>query len=334
MKLCTFAISTPVGIMRRTGVVTDLGILDAAAARAAFLERSLPAASAMRVGAAQVPTDMIALLGSGPQALEWLSEAVAAVLAQGRESTAEGQRLLYQLSTVQLLAPVPRPPGIANFSVWPDHSADSASRGVTLTAATAVAEVKPYWKGNPDSVVGPEVELVPPPYSDTIDVECEFGCVVGLGGRDLDRAGAERAIAGYTILNDVSARDVQLIEMKSGRGPSKGKDFDRGNVMGPWIVTSDEIGDPKSLRMSLVINGEELSACDTSGMVWDFPEMLSYMSVGQTIAPGQVISAGCYSGGSAREVGRVMRPGDKVELRISRIGTLANTIGAKHAPPG
>ncbi|GAA5233157.1 fumarylacetoacetate hydrolase family protein [Verticiella sediminum] len=329
MKLCTFSVATPLGPLVRTGVVTDMGVIDAAAARSAFLERSLPMAAAARVGEAQVPADMLALIGSGPQTMEWLKEAVEAAVASGRETAMKGMRMVHALADVHLLAPVPRPAGIANFSVWPAHSADAAKRGVTLTAASADAAVKPYWKGNPDSVVGPGTTLEVPPYADTIDVECEFGCVVGLGGRDLDRPGAERAIAGYTILNDVSARAVQLVEMKSGRGPSKGKDFDTGNAMGPWIVTPDELGDPKALTMSLVVNGEVLSTCPTSGMVWDFPEMLSYLSIGQTVPPGQVISAGCYAGGSARECGRVMRPGDRVELRISGIGSLNSTIGTR-----
>ena len=329
MKLCTFSVETPLGPVARTGVATAHGIVDAAAARAAFLARRLPAEAARRVGEAQVPADMLALIGSGPQAMEWLAEAIEAVVGTGRDAAPHGRRIIHDMRAVRLLAPVPRPAGIANFSVWPAHSADAATRGVTLTPARADAAVKPYWKGNPDSVVGPDTVLPVPPYADTIDVECEFGCVVGLGGRDLDRAGAERAIAGFTILNDVSARDVQLVEMKSGRGPAKGKDFDAGNVMGPWIVTPDELGDPKALTMSLVVNGEVLSSCPTAGMVWDFPEMLSYLSIGQTVRPGQVISAGCYAGGSARECGRVMKPGDRVELRISGIGSLNSIIGTR-----
>jgi 2-keto-4-pentenoate hydratase/2-oxohepta-3-ene-1,7-dioic acid hydratase in catechol pathway len=331
MKLCTYEVVTPVGRLRRTGIVTDAGIVDACAVRTAFLERSLPARAAARIGAAQAPIDMIALIGSGPLAVEWLGEALQVVLPSGTEQTSDGQRILHARDAVRLLAPVPRPAGIANFSVWPAHSADAASRGVTLAPATAGAQVKTYWKGNPDSVVGPDTVLEVPPYADTIDVECEFGIVVGMGGRDLDRAGAQRAIAGYTILNDVSARDVQLIEMKSGRGPSKGKDFDTGNVMGPWIVTPDEITDPKSLTMSLVVNGQELSRCGTDGMVWEFAEMLSYMSTSQTIYPGQVLSAGCYAGGSAREMKCILKPGDLVELRITGIGVLRNTIGGKRA---
>lgn len=328
MKLCTYEMQTGIGPVRRTGVVTAAGIVDAAAARAAFLEATLPAAAAARVGAAQCPVDMLELIGAGQQVLDWLAEAAEFVTRTGRTTTGGGVPIVHAGDAVRLLAPVPRPPGIANFSVWPAHSANAATRGVHLTPAAAGAAVKTYWKGNPDSTVGTDTVLRIPAYADMVDVECEFAAVVGTGGRDLDRAAAERAIVGYTILNDTSARDIQLVEMKSGRGPSKGKDFDTGNVQGPWIVTRDEM-DPKAQTMALVVNGEVLSSCETAGMVWEFAEMLSYMSTSQTIYPGQIISAGCYAGGSAREVNRVLKEGDVVEMRITGIGALRSIIGGK-----
>lgn len=331
MKLCTFEVNTPMGRFRRVGVQAPGCLVDATAARIAWWERTLPVEAAQRIGAAQVPPDMIGLIAMGRPALDWVSEGVDAVTTQGCESTADGQRTRYLESEVRLLAPVPRPVGLANFSVWPEHSALAAARGFHVTPNTAGSEVKPYWKGNPDSVVGGGTTLQFPPYANELDVECELVCIVGTGGKDLDLGQAGRAIAGYTILNDVSAREIQRIEKKAGRGPSKGKDFDNGNVMGPWLVTPDEIGDVRSLRMSLHVNGEELSASSTAGMVWDFAEMLSYLSRGQTVHPGQVISGGCYPRGSAMDLDRTLQPGDRVELRISRIGSLFSTIGNKPA---
>lgn len=327
MRLCTFGISTPLGLIQRVGVHTEQGVVDATAARQASLIRSLSATASQRVGEAQVPSDMISLIGSGQQAIDWVQEAVDFVLTSGTAETSAGVRTLYAQTDIQLLAPVQRPPCIINFSVWPAHSASAASLGIELAANTAQALVKPYWKGNPDAVVGPGVTLHRPPYADVLDVECELVCVVGGGGRDLDHSAAQRAIVGYSIMNDVSARERQSAEMKFGRGPSKGKDFDNGYPLGPWIVTPDELGDPKQLRMSLLVNGVERSACNTSGMIWDFPEMLSYLSAGQTVLPGSIISGGCYPGGSAHEVGIHLEPGDQVEMRITKIGSLLNTIG-------
>jgi 2-keto-4-pentenoate hydratase/2-oxohepta-3-ene-1,7-dioic acid hydratase in catechol pathway len=325
-------VATPLGPITRVGVKTDRGIVDATAARIAFLAQSLPLSAAQRVGAAQVPPAMIELIGAGKPAIEWLGEAVEHVLARGDSSGVEGQTLIYRDGDVTLLAPVPRPPGIANFSAWPAHTAAAAAHGFdSLKPAEKGTGVMPYWKGNPDSVVGSGSLLELPPYSHELDIECELVCIVGTGGRDLDRARAAEAIAGYTIVNDASARDIQRAEMKTGRGPSKGKDFDGGNVMGPWLVTPDEIGDFRTLRLSLHINGEELSSSDASGMMWDFPEMLSYLSQAQTIHPGHVISAGCYAGGSAMDLNRKLDPGDVVELRISRIGSLVSRVAAARA---
>ena len=336
MKLCSFSVATPLGRVTRVGVKTAEGIVDATAARVGFMTQSLPAAAAQRVGAAQVPPDMVQLIGAGKPAMEWLAQAVEHALARGDSTGTDGQTIVYREADINLLAPVPRPPGIANFSAWPAHTAAAAAKGFDLKPAEAGSGVKPYWKGNPDSVVGPESVLELPPYSHELDVECELVCIVGTGGRDLDHARAAEAIAGYTIVNDASARDTQRIEMKTGRGPAKGKDFDGGNVMGPWLVTPDEIGDFRTLRLSLHVNGEELSSTDASGMIWDFAEMLSYLSQAQTIYPGHVISAGCYAGGSAMDLNRKLNPGDVVELRISRIGSLVSRIAmpGQHAAAG
>lgn len=333
MKLGTFTVSTPLGPIRRIGVQHPLGIIDATAARIALHEHRLPRAAAERVGEAEVPADMITLLGSGDPALAWIEEAIDALASRGQAHRAGGQRLIYAESDITLLAPVPRPPGVANFSVWPAHTATGAAHGFNLSRAPEESGVKPYWKGNPDSYVGPGVTLEFPPYATELDVECELVCIVGTGGKNLNAETAERAIAGYTIVNDASVRDIQREEMKTGRGPSKGKDFDTGNVMGPWIVTRDEIGDPRGLHLSLHVNGQQLSESDGSGMVWTFPEMLAYLSMGQTVHPGQVISAGCYAGGSAMDLDHHLKPGDWVELRISKIGSLINRIGTPPTQP-
>ncbi len=165
-----------------------------------------------------------------------------------------------------------------------------------------------------------------PGYAAALDVECEMAAIVGLGGKDLAVDEARRAIAGYCIFNDVSIRDIQKREMEFGLGPTKGKDQDAGNILGPWLVTADEVGDPRGLRMSLHVNDEEWSAYNTARMEWSFAELLAYLSQGQTIQPGQVVTSGSYPGGSAMDLGRFLKPGDFVELRIDRLGSLINQI--------
>lgn len=115
--------------------------------------------------------------------------------------------------------------------------------------------------------------------------------------------------------------------MACGLGPTKGKDPDGSNVIGPWIVTPEEVGDPQALRMSLVINGVERSSYNTSEMVWGFADLVSYLSKGQTVHPGHIITSGNYPGGSALDLGLKLDRGDEVRLVIEKLGTLTNTIG-------
>jgi len=328
MRLCSFSVATPIGPLCRIGLDTPQGILDATAGRAAMLERRLPAAAARRIAEAEVPPDMLAFLGTGPLAMEWLAEAAKVVLAAGDTATADGQRLLHRPEDVTLLAPVPRPPGVACFVTWKAHIEEAAAKGFALKWPEPGSEIRPYYKANPDAVAGPGTPLRMPGYATALDVECEMAAIVGLGGRDLSVEQAGRAIAGYCIFNDVSIRDIQKREMEFGLGPTKGKDQDAGNILGPWLVTAGEVGDPRSLRMSLHVNGEEWSAYDTARMEWTFAELLAYLSRGQTVRPGQVLTSGSYPGGSAMDLGRSLKSGDVVELRIDRLGSLVNPIAS------
>ena len=321
MKVGTIAVATPLGMVRRLAVRTEDAIVDATAARIAFLERSLYPSVADRVGSAQVPPDMVQMLDAGEQGLDWIREGLEFVVAGGCRSTSGGMRTVYDPADVQLAAPIPRPPGIANFSAWADHIAHAREKGINLAIPTKEAGPQSYWKGNALSVVAPGTPLVLPSYANKLDAECEVVAVVGRPCKDVSVSEAEKSIVGYSIFNDVSLRETQVAEMKHGRGPAKGKDHDGGNVLGPWLVTADEVGDPMSLDLSLHVNGEQWSSSNTSGMVFSFAEMLSYLSRGQTITPGHLISGGSYTGGSGFDLDRQVRTGDTVELRVARLGS-------------
>jgi len=332
MKLCTFAIQTPLGEVRRIGVVDDSDgdarIVDATAARIAFLESSLSPEAAARVGAAQVPPDMLALIGSGAQALDWVREAIAALRGGDRRATRQGMALAHAADGVRLLAPIPRPPGIACFITWSAHVDDAQEKGYTMLNFPARgSDMRAYYKAVPTSVEGPGTTIPRPPYAAETDVECELAAVIGVGGRDLSPEEARRAIVGYTIFNDVSYREIQLKEMKFGLGPTKGKDADQSNVLGPWLVTADEVGDAQDLTMSFVVNGREINNYHTSRMAWDFADLVAYLSKGQTLYPGQIVTSGSYPGGSGLDAGIKLKPGDKVAMNIERLGSLVSTLG-------
>jgi 2-keto-4-pentenoate hydratase/2-oxohepta-3-ene-1,7-dioic acid hydratase in catechol pathway len=325
MRLGTIEVVNTLGRHERVVVDTEVGLVDATAARVALLERSYPISAARRIGAAQIPPDLKDIIALGSLGLEWVREAADAVMKDGIEATAGGQKTIYQKSEVTLLAPIPRPPSINCSATWEHHIKEAEAKGSSVRWPQPGSPVKGFYKANSLSVAAGGTTVPIPPFADDdLDIECELAAIVGTGGINLSKEGAVKAIAGYCIFNDVSIRKRQREEMRLGLGPTTGKDADGANIFGPFLVTSDEVGDVRDLMMSLHVNGEDWSSMNTSEMSWPISDVLSYMSQGQTIYPGQIITSGSYPGGCGSDLGRKLRPGDKFELRITRLGSLAN----------
>jgi len=153
----------------------------------------------------------------------------------------------------------------------------------------------------------------------------EFGFFIGKGGRDIPNDQALEHIFGYSIFNDISARDTQAVEMLGGLGPAKGKDFDTGNIIGPCITTADEIN-PYNLTMIARVNGEEWSRGSSSTMHWKFEDLISYVSKSETLYPGEFFGSGTVGGGCGLELERYLAQGDVIELEVEGIGILRNRI--------
>ena len=232
--------------------------------------------------------DRIAEVGGYPDMLA-LIESGAAGLARAREAASNA--LSHPLSAVKLLAPLPRPPRIRDFLCFELHVRQSRANRHLFgmgserldPAKVEIAKIwyeRPvYYKGNPFSVVGHDAEVHWPSYSRIIDYELEIGVVIGRGGRNVASAQALEHVFGYTVFNDFSARDAQYIEMQGQLGPAKGKDFDTGNALGPWITTADEIPDPQSLEMSARVNGERWSHGTSRDMRHTFRDIIAYASL-------------------------------------------------------
>ena len=221
-----------------------------------------------------------------------------------------------------LLAPL-RPASLRDFLAFEDHAkAGAARRGEELNPAWYRAPV--YYKGNHRSIAGPGEDVVWPSWSERLDFEMELACVVGVRARDLDPAAAERAIFGYTIMNDWSARDVQRDEMAMRLGPAKSKDF--ATSLGPYIVTADEIDPRDGLRMTVRVNGEVWATASSAAMHWTFPEMIAHVSAGEDVWPGDVYGSGTAFGGCGLDQDRWIAPGDVVEMEIETIGVLRNRV--------
>jgi 2-keto-4-pentenoate hydratase/2-oxohepta-3-ene-1,7-dioic acid hydratase in catechol pathway len=226
----------------------------------------------------------------------------------------------------RLLAPL-RPRSLRDFLAFEGHLTN-AYRRLGRDIPAEWYDVPAYYKGMPDTVIGPEAEVPWPAWTDKLDHELELAAVIGAGGRDLDVDEAPAAIFGYTIWNDLSARDVQTRELPVGMGPGKAKDWDGSNVLGPCIATPDEV-DLAAARMQVRVNGEVWGEDTPTSMHHTFADMIAYVSRGQMLHAGEVLGSGTAAGGSGLELDRWLQPGDVVELEIDGIGILRNRIGTK-----
>jgi 2-keto-4-pentenoate hydratase/2-oxohepta-3-ene-1,7-dioic acid hydratase in catechol pathway len=172
---------------------------------------------------------------------------------------------------------------------------------------------------------GPTTTVPWPSYTEHLDYELELGVVIGRSGTDIASESARDHIFGLTILNDFSARDIQNREMSVGLGPAKGKDF--STATGPWIATLDELPEPYDLKMTAQVDGEVWSEGNTSAMHWRLEEIIAHLSRGEPVRAGELFGTGTVGFGCGLELGRQLRPGNVVELEITGLGRLRNTIG-------
>ncbi|MBR1270589.1 fumarylacetoacetate hydrolase family protein [Bradyrhizobium sp. AUGA SZCCT0222] len=297
------------------------------------------AAAASRNGAANPAfADMLALIDAGEGALE---QASAVFDKHGKDET-----LSVSAATADILAPIPEPRQMRDGMSFPLHILQAprgqlklAARARNDMAELARIEAEPlgelpevyrkqpiYYITNRFSVRGTNTTVKWPRYSQVMDYECEFGIITKNKGADISAAKAKDHIFGYTIFNDFSARDAQRIEMEGRLGPAKGKSFDGGNVMGPWIITPDEIGDPYKLKMEVRVNGKMRSQGVSDGMLFSFEEIIAHVTKDETLMPGEFIGSGTVGNGCGLELGWYLEHGDSIELEVEKIGILKNRV--------
>jgi 2-keto-4-pentenoate hydratase/2-oxohepta-3-ene-1,7-dioic acid hydratase in catechol pathway len=224
----------------------------------------------------------------------------------------------YDLGNVKLLAPIPRPPKFICVGLnYRDHAAE---------ARMDIPKVPTIFNKFTNVVIGPGEPIVLPKVSTKPDYEAEFAFVIGRGGRYVPAERAMDHVFGYTIVNDVSARDFQGATTQW----LMGKTFDTFAPTGPWIVTRDEIADPHALDISLEIGGETLQNSNTRELIFKIPELIEYISQVVTLEPGDIVATGTPSGvGFARRPRRWLKPGEEVIVRIQGIGELRNPVVAE-----
>ncbi len=327
MKLATYRTATG---ETRIGCVhaNDTKVFDLAAAAAAAGVDAAPFAS------------MLDLIDGGESALDRARTLLAT------HGTTES--LSAPLAEVTLLAPLPRPRQMRDAMSYElhirqcelgDRRIAAAGDPVALAAIDAeplppladiYREIPTYYLTNHMVVGAPGSTVTWPRYSRVMDYELEFGIVVGRDGKDLSPENAREHIFGYTLFNDFSARDKQEYECRGGLGPAKGKSFDGSNVLGPWIVTRDELPDPYALKTAVRVNGVVRGASTTAGMLFNFEQILTYMSQDETVYAGEFIGSGTIGNGCALETGVYLQDGDEVEIEVEGIGVLRNRVKASH----
>ena len=292
--------------LARVGALVDGRVVDIDDQVAALAVPAEAAAQLARHGVAPAPRGMLRLLQAGPAALRQLSPQ-----GQGR-----------QLATVKLLAPVPRPGKIVGVGRnYADHAAETG--------------VSPFEKPRiifklPSSVCGPGSAVARPAGVHKLDFEVELAVVIGTAAKGVSQADALRHVAGYTVLDDVSAREFQFDV--SPPQTTFAKSMDGYCPMGPWLVTADEVPDPQVLTVTCHVNGEQMQHGHTADMLFPVARLIEYLSGFMTLEPGDIIATGTPAGiGAFRKPPRWLQPGDHVRLEVSAVGVLEHTITGPQA---
>lgn len=293
--------------------VLDLGAL--------ALDRAAEHATVRR-GRGGLARSMLELIQGGPAALDRAREAFTHGAARLEREGLDGlaaRGLAVSLEGARLLAPIPRPARNV-FCLGRNYAEHAAERGAEVPKDPV------YFTKVPECVVGPGAAVVHHAVTEQLDYEVELAVVVGRGGRDLARAEALGRVFGYTVINDVTARDLQK---RHGQW-FKGKSLDTFCPMGPWLVTADEIPDPQGLDIAMRVNGETRQKSHTSRMIFPVAQCLEVLSQGFTLCPGDVIATGTPDGVGAAS-GRFLHAGDLMEAEVQGIGVLANRVAAPRA---
>jgi 2-keto-4-pentenoate hydratase/2-oxohepta-3-ene-1,7-dioic acid hydratase in catechol pathway len=320
LKLVSFEVKTAFGPQRRIGVVQGAQLDDSSQivdlnTGYGLLLREGGDARWREIAAAALPPDMIGFLEGGKQGMERARQVLD--FARNASADPDGRQLLFARSQVKLLAPVPRPRTMRDFSVYEAHM---STRSGSLEKAPPFYHFGVCYKGNPESVYGPDDPLLWPDFTNMLDPELELCAVVGKEGRNLSTDEAADYIAGFTIFVDGSARDVQSREFL---GPYKAKDF--GTNLGPCLVTPDEF-DETNAAAGIRVNGEVWWEGNTGERRnYLLPQLVAYASDEETLHPGEVIAAGTIGLSCSVDSGKWIKPGDLVELWIEGIGTMKLT---------
>ena len=315
MKLVTYESAKRL----RLGVVEGDNVVDVHAALGVFAKGRMAnprVTTAVRVlrAAGAPPVDMIDLLGRGAKYRRALG-VLSSTLAKAVTPKKPGKGLVTPLASARLRAPIARPPKITCVGLnYADHAREQGLEP---------PENPIFFLKSANTICGPGDPIRLPPNSTQVDYEAEFAVVIGKAGRNIPEERAYEYVAGYMILNDVSARDMQFGDKQWYRG----KSCDTFAPTGPWIVPADEVSDPHNLRILLTLNGQTMQDSNTSNLIFKVPYLISYLSQSVTWEVGDLISTGTPPGvGVFRKPPVFLKAGDSVSVTVEGLGTLTNPV--------
>ncbi len=295
----------------------------------------------LKLGATPAPPgSMLDLLRGGDAVMERLGELRQAYIDMGLPWEQDHRLLAIEQNAVTLLAPLPHPPSVRDGYAFRQH-VEAARRNRGLEMIPEFDEIPIFYFTNHQAITGPGPVSVRPLHCEQLDFELECAIVIGRQGRNIPASEADQYIAGYMVMNDWSARALQMKEMKLNLGPAKGKDF--ATSIGPWLVTRDELaakrvptdrGEKFDLIMTTHVNGTLVSRGNLKDMHWTFAELVERASYGVTLHPGDVIGSGtvgtgCFlelNGSKVYDPAWWLKPGDAVICEIEMLGRLDNTL--------
>jgi fumarylacetoacetate (FAA) hydrolase len=336
MRLVTFDAGEGEG-ERFGALVDDRRVLDFKAAFAWYeAERGRPSDAA--TVARHYGADLLEFIRQEARAMPVASDLLKLARAEKLPGSFGTLPLELRLDYIALLAPLPRPPSMRDGYAFRQH-VETARRNRGVPMIPEFDQFPVFYFTNHQAVTGPGDVAVEELHLNQLDFELEVACVIGRAGKNLRANEADRHVFGLTIMNDWSARALQMQEMKLNLGPAKGKDF--ATSIGPWLVTMDEIADRTTtgpngasfdLAMTADVNGVRVSQGNVKDMMFTFAQILERVSYGVTLHPGDVIGSGTVGTGCFLELNgsgvtnQWLAPGDTVSLEIERLGRLENRI--------
>lgn len=307
MKLITF---THAG-KARIGMLEDNKVVDLNESFIAKLKAD-GKYRAKQIAEAYIPTDMRGFLEGGDESLEFAKASAEFAL---KNENVNGIPLVFNRDEVKLEAPVTNPEKI--ICVGHNYREHILEMGRELPTNPVV------FAKFPNTIIGPEDDIPFHPISEQLDYEAEFTFVIGKEARNVDEEDALNYVAGYTVGNDVTYRDIQRRTLQW----LQGKSIDGSAPMGPWLITSDELKDPSGLEISLTVNGEERQRSNTANLVFSVQHLVAFLSRKMTLRPGDIVMSGTPGGvGVAMDPPTFLKDGDVVRVEVDKVGVLENKV--------